>query len=198
MKLYTTPVFICLCAIAVGYGATSYGGELSTELIKWAPDKKLTWDDFQGKPDSKCRQTKAVTWTKLKGRSKVYDDRIEYDYSCFFNKEKSWHTGASPQLLNHEQGHFDIAEIFARKFRKALSSHISKDISRTKKFLDSLETAIDYAERDFTELYERETDSSRNVQGQLLWDSKIKTMLEETMLNSNTLVVIVREFSKKH
>ncbi|HLP13232.1 MAG TPA: hypothetical protein VK177_14950 [Flavobacteriales bacterium] len=190
----STLLILFVGALALSFIAA--GGELSTELIKWTPGKKLTWNDFQGKPDFKSKNTKAVTWTKLKGRSKIHEDRIEYDYSCFFNKEKSWHTGTSVHLLNHEQGHFDIGEICARKFRKALAEHISANISSTKKFLDSLENAIDETEQELTDLYERETDSSRNIQGQLTWDRKINTWLEESKSHTSTLVVIKREIKK--
>lgn len=170
------------------------GGEISTELIKWSADKKLTWNDFQGKPTLKSKVSKAVTWTKLKGRPEVFDDRIEYDYSCYFNKERSWHIGSpSSKLLNHEQGHFDIAEVYARKFRKALSQHVSTNMEATRNFLDSLEISIENDEKKLTDVYEMETDSSRNTQGQARWDLKIKMLLEETKSHSNTLVIIKRE-----
>lgn len=184
--------FISLFALSL---IAASGGEISTELIKWSPDKKLTWNDFQGKPTGKLKETKAVTWTKLKGRPEVFVDRIEYDYSCYFNKEKSWHAGNfSSPLLNHEQGHFDIAEVYARKFRKALSQHVSIKMSATGKFLDSLEMSIENDEKNFTNVYEMETDSSRNTQGQAKWDLKIKMLLEETKVNSSTLVIIKRKF----
>ncbi len=40
-------------------------------------------------------------------------------YAVFLPKESWWTTGNNPDLLDHEQGHFDIAEITARRIQGA-------------------------------------------------------------------------------
>lgn len=40
-----------------------------------------------------------------------------------FLKSKSWIKGADEKVLKHEQGHFDIAEIYARKFEQAMKQY---------------------------------------------------------------------------
>jgi predicted secreted Zn-dependent protease len=76
----------------------------------------------------------------------------------------------------HEQGHFDIAELFARKLRKAFVGYkfnaqtVGKDIDHLFILNRQERTQMDM-------LYDKETDFSRNRKQQLLWNKKIKAEL---------------------
>ena len=76
----------------------------------------------------------------------------------------------------HEQGHFNIAELFARKLRKAYAVYkfnvqtVGKDIDKLF-ILNKLErTEMDME-------YDKETNFSRNRKEQLLWNKKIEIEL---------------------
>ena len=58
-------------------------------------------------------------------------DVVEVIVQSYFEKNSSWirTTANQAYTLKHEQGHFDIAEIFARKIRKKLQA---KKLSKTK------------------------------------------------------------------
>jgi len=77
----------------------------------------------------------------------------------------------------HEQGHFDIAELFARKLRKAFAEYkfnaqtVGKDIDKL--FILNKQ---ERTERDV--LYDKETNHSQNKQQQVLWNKKIKSELD--------------------
>lgn len=187
-----------LFGIVVLFGFSTQNEKTTlSDYIPWSANYKLRWEDFQGSPDTvKFKGFKAVTWTQLKSKANLLEDRIEYEISCNFIRNESWHIHSSLDLLIHEQGHFDIAEVYARKLRKALSQHISKSITETNRFIDSTFKYYGKAKNELTDVYEKETDYSRNKKGQEKWNLKIKKMLEETKAYSNTKFVIKRLVKK--
>ena len=55
-----------------------------------------------------------------------------YKINCRLSKNKSWVRYKSDYVLSHEQGHFDITEIFARKLNKMMSEYkFDKEITGT-------------------------------------------------------------------
>jgi hypothetical protein len=47
---------------------------------------------------------------------------LDIDVAAFFSPSGSWvkPEGKTPELLRHEQGHFDMAELYALRLRKAI------------------------------------------------------------------------------
>ena len=81
-------------------------------------------------------------------------------------------------ILSHEQGHFDIAEIFARKLHKEMSKYRFNK----KTYQKDLKKIYDAVTEEKTEIqnnYDRETNHSINKREQAEWLKKIKEMLEE-------------------
>ena len=81
-------------------------------------------------------------------------------------------------ILQHEQGHFDITELFARKLAKELKEYkfnprkYQDDVSKIyKKLMDEKE--------EYQNKYDKETDFSRNKEQQAEWLEKIKDELDE-------------------
>lgn len=107
-------------------------------LILWNAETHLTWDDFQGTPDS-TSSYKAMTYSRIKTKSELFDDSIVFEISCRFTCNKSWSKDKeSAKLLSHEQLHFNISELITRKIRKGYLAHASKDIHKTAKILNDL------------------------------------------------------------
>ena len=87
-------------------------------------------------------------------------------------------------ILAHEQGHFDITEIFARKLHEALQGYQFN--KRTfKKDIGQIYQGIVKEKEDFQKKYDGETDHSRNRKMQYDWLETIEQMLEETQAYSN-------------
>jgi hypothetical protein len=90
--------------------------------LTWAKHPSLDWSDFQGHPRRSTGEPSAVTDTgfrvQLECREGFLDIRVEAE----FYPASSWVKPArkSAELLRHEQGHFDITELYARKIRKAV------------------------------------------------------------------------------
>src|SRR5688500_17461053 len=89
------------------------------DLLSWNEFYSLQWHDFMGEPDEN-RMGDAGTAVQIKAKPFLVKRRIKYDVTAFFNRRKSWARDQSPSLLAHEQLHFDIAELYARKIRKKI------------------------------------------------------------------------------
>lgn len=80
-------------------------------------------------------------------------------------------------ILSHEQLHFDIAELYARKFRKQLSeTQFSTDIKAEVKELYQKVLKELYI---YQNKYDRETNFSRDRKQQQYWNAMIADALKE-------------------
>jgi len=81
-------------------------------------------------------------------------------------------------LLVHEQTHFDLTELYARKLRKQLSeTKFTRSNPSKESFPIFKEMQKQY--RDRQDLYERETDFSLNTAKQAEWTARIVAELNE-------------------
>ncbi|MVO09030.1 hypothetical protein GOQ30_07600 [Flavobacterium sp. TP390] len=93
-------------------------------LVQWCSERKLNWDDFLGTPDTINNPlADAAVFTSLEiTKNEFIDGLPRLEVKSFFIKSKSWRIVNDSSTLAHEQLHFDIAEIYARKIRKAFDS----------------------------------------------------------------------------
>ncbi|MGV3528506.1 MAG: DUF922 domain-containing protein [Flavisolibacter sp.] len=149
--------------------------EEDAERIPWLANRKLTWDDFQSTPVA-ASETVALTSTSLGLNYKVLNNSIQYQVTCYFTKYKSWATMKTDYILAHEQGHFDITELYARKLHQELQAYVynsrtyKKDISEIYRNVVQEKEALQMA-------YDRQTDHSRNRRVQAEWQERIDQML---------------------
>lgn len=140
----------------------------TTDTINWRANYKLKWSDFKATPDSNSIAV-ALTSTTISYRIIKKDSVLDVIVSCCFNKPWSWSKNKKIQgVLRHEQGHFDISELFARKFREAV---------RKSKFKGNGEIIVLYGKmmdekKVYNGIYDEETDYCNNVKKQVYW-SKI-------------------------
>lgn len=169
MKIFTLITLLLLTSI--------FKNAAAQDTIYWSPHYKLKWEDFKGKADSSS-QFGAISYPGIKYSLSANEDSFNVKVICFFIKSRSWVRVLSTTGLIHEQGHFDIAELFARKLRKSYAEYkfnyatIGKDIDKLF-LLNKQERAK------MDTLYDKETDFSRNKKQQLLWNKKIKTELDK-------------------
>jgi hypothetical protein len=148
------------------------------EFIDWSANRRLDWNDYKCSPDP--NSDAAATTTTYLGLEYKYssDNSFTYKIDCKFSKDKSWGLYKNNHILGHEQGHFDITEIFARKLNKVISEYrVNK---RTyQRDLESIYNDITREKEDFQNQYDEETDYSRNKVRQAEWLRKIDNTLEE-------------------
>lgn len=157
---------------------------LEEEKISWNEEYKLTWSDFKATQQSingSVASTSsgiayAVTYTYDASKNIVdYSTQV----SCNFYPYKSWYNkkDSSAYILKHEQTHFDISELFARKLKKQFSE------INEKKNIDKKLTKIFYKveeERQKTQIeFDNETNHSINKIQEKEWETYIVTQLKK-------------------
>ena len=150
--------------------------EADEDQILWQPEYRLSWDDFLCEP---LRNTEAValTSTTLGLAYRIQNGKLSYNINCGFSKKRSWALLKTPYILAHEQAHFDITEIYARKLNQQLKeTRFSKGASMQGQVNAIYEKMMKEKEA-FQELYDGETSHSRNKAKQAKWLNKIDEML---------------------
>ena len=155
----------------------------------WSTVTPLTWADFKGKVDTNSSFAAAID-TRISYNYDLNSDTIEFEIVALFNPNKSWvkKEDITNRALMHEQLHFDITELFARKIRKVLSQ--SKFYSK-KAIQNELE--IYYFQSTSNHLvyqrdYDTETDHGIKTSAQIKWSNKIKKGLDSLSKYSSRIV----------
>jgi len=150
----------------------------SQDTIHWSACYKLKWEDFKGKADSTSKFG-ATSYPGIKYFLSADEDSFSIRVICFFIKSRSWSKlKNSDTLLMHEQVHFDIAELFARKLRQAYAAY-KFNYKTVGKSIDNLFLLNKMERTKMDTLYDKETDFSRNRKQQLIWGKKIETELNK-------------------
>jgi hypothetical protein len=144
--------------------------------FEWAEDRKLSWDDFAGSYRPEHGDMAAAGTCCSIGFNAYLSPRghIEVDIFNTFNPSSSWvlHDQRNPALLAHEQGHFDICELYTRKLRERVSKLVvaASNFSEVyKRVYAELYKEYDAAQQ----RYEEETMHGLIEKKQLAWQMKI-------------------------
>ena len=166
--------FILFFLLFIGLGEAF--AQIEEETIPWSAERKLEWSDFKGSY-LKTQWAAATTATSISYSLSVTekDQRrvLDIEVGCEFYPQKSWYRPevCDSLVLSHEQLHFDIAELHARKFRKKLAeTHFTKDI---KEEIRAIYKGILKQLYIFQNRYDHDTNFSRDWQKQLLWNQRI-------------------------
>ena len=148
------------------------------EMIPWRNQRKLSWDDFLSSPQ-KQGDAVASTSTSLGISYQVKNGELSYTITCHFSKRKSWGLLKTEYILAHEQAHFDITELHARKLYEALY-HYEYNPDSFKKDIAAIYERIVKEKEGMQGAYDSETDHSRKKRLQYDWLEKIDSLLAET------------------
>lgn len=162
-------------------------------LILWSPSRKLTWDDFQGIPDIKNKY-KALSFVQIGLKSEQFDDSLVIEIPTYFYNKLSWSKNLNNSvLLKHEQLHFDIGELIARKIRKEYSTYELKNLENCYKDLKRIYRSYYGVEFDnYNNIYDNETEHGTVSSKQKEWELKIAKELKALDAYASTRVIIKR------
>lgn len=143
----------------------------------WTPERKLRWEDFQGRRRSGCSErVVAETSCGISVETSLAPASSVAKIYVFntFDKRQSWvHPGGEcPAVLRHEQGHWDLCEIYTRKMQRrfdALSIRGGKLTEMVARVFDQVEG--EYLRRQ--EAYEAETRHGIDKDAQAIWEQRI-------------------------
>lgn len=158
--------------------ATVTAQDSNEELLEWNDSKKLTWADFKARPDEES-DVAARTTTYLLFSYSVRSEGFSYTIESKFSKTRSWGLHKTSYILSHEQGHFDIAEVFARKLHKKMNEYSFNRKTYQKDLKKIYQDILDEKEKMQNE-YDKETNHSINKEKQADWLKKINALLKET------------------
>lgn len=162
---------------------SSYAQETGNKIY-WQEDP-LTWKDFQAVPvksSSYQANTNAGLSFSWGIRSENGSVELHYEVLSYFNPHLSWVVPASRNdyLLKHEQLHFDITELHARKLRRELANiSVEKLGKNAKEVLNAYYEKME-KQRDFMQKkYDRETNHSINQEAEAKWQKFIRTEMNK-------------------
>ncbi|WP_273276882.1 DUF922 domain-containing protein [Maribacter polysiphoniae] len=150
------------------------------ETIAWSPVYKLTWKDFKGEvPENDRAAAVTASGITYQFSTQGTKDAMEIDFkvTTFFYPNKSWYQPhlCDSFILGHEQLHFDISELYAQKMRERLeAANFTQNVRAEVKLiyreiLEELEA--------YQDLYDTQTNFSRDSIQQSVWAVKIKEAL---------------------
>lgn len=158
-------------------------GSSNEETITWNDTRKLTWEDFKGSPNPNSDAVALTASGITFGYSVKTTGKRIIDYStsvkAHFYPNKSWYLSekADDYILAHEQLHFDITELYVRKFREQLERLVVNQNIKIQ--MNQIHVAINEALDKTQKTYDQQTNHSINVDAQNYWENYIKEELKK-------------------
>lgn len=161
------------------------------DVITWNKNRPLTWNDYRGKPQRRFAAASTVYSLHRYIDKEDDKDAVAYIRAYFFCRD-SWKKDdwINDVVLAHEQKHFDIVELYARKLRKQFSEMRFANYKEADRKLDSLYHVISEEMDVYQDKYDEETDYSMNGKQQDAWIKKIDSELEVYNKYQNTQVPV--------
>lgn len=154
----------------------------SNEKIAWSDEVKLTWEDFKGRPD-RSSPFVAMTNSGIVFSYQVTSENgnlsLTTEVEAQFHPKMSWYKPekVNNHVLQHEQGHFNITEIHARKLKKAFEAYqVTKNYERE---LTAIFTRIKSERQAMQDRYDKETNHSQNKEKEAEWQTLIHNELKK-------------------
>lgn len=148
--------------------------------IRWSASRPLTVADFKGRPkpsQGHAALTSANINTGATCRNNVFAGTAQ----ASFDPASSWvrEPGSmTPALLRHEQLHFDIAEVYARRLRQQLAAmHVP--CTQLGTTFDRISQAAYTAWQQAEDTYDRDTNHGLLRERQAQWEAQVHRQLQE-------------------
>lgn len=154
-----------------------------SQKIMWQEEQKLVWDNFKSPVNRKNNPDVAAYtncgWEFSVVKSSNPKSPVTIKIQAIFNEDKSWKDvkKINDYILLHEQKHFDIAELFVRKFRKAVAEKISTS-GDYNKYFKVIYNGISTDYKNFQISYDRDTRHGMNKEKQAEYNAAISQELD--------------------
>ncbi len=147
-----------------------------SDIIYWRKGLKLTYEDFQGDTLIISSEYLAATSAQTKYDMHILNNVLYFNVYTYFEKKNSPMKINNPNLLQHEQNHFNIREVQSRKIRRYLFSLTGKEI-----YKNTIQENIKLLNKEnifLDSLYDAETYHGALSIPQQEWDIKTQKMLD--------------------
>ena len=163
----------------------SFTKQSQSEIIIWSKNRPLTWYDFKAQFITTSIHG-ATTCSGINSNWKTKKDSVFLSILAVMDPlcsrvKQDFRTYSS---LKHEQLHFDISELYARKLRQTILTQklVKKDLGIV---LKTLVATNDKLLTDYQSKYDTETNHSQIKSKQLEWEKKVAAELKALESYSN-------------
>ncbi len=165
----------CFFSPAAHAQAGTAGGTLH-----WSASRPLTLADFKSRPrpsEAHAALTSATIVAQVACKGGQFTGHVQ----AAFDPTASWWREpgtATPRLLRHEQLHFDITEVYARRLRQKLAA-VRVPCAQLGSAFETLAQGV-YAEWEKAEQqYDRDTNHGLKPEPQARWEAQVQQQLRE-------------------
>ncbi len=152
------------------------------DTVFYDPKRPLRWADFRGRAPFRSNYSASVFVSlAYEGDSKIEDGEVEVvlDFKTYMLKSSSYVKGdKNDYSLNHEQRHFDIAQIITERLKRKVAGMklhpFNYDRVISSIYLDAYREMNRYQEQ-----YDKETSHGTNRAAQEQWNRKIDEELRD-------------------
>lgn len=177
----------CVTTSEVRTPASSLPATLRNQLaahgaLAWSATRRLTWNDFQGIAPTRGDESALTSYSLFHGAT-CTGKTFEFRVVAAFLPRQSWVRAAvlassveNSRTLRHEQTHFDLSEVHARRMRRYFSE-LFEPCMKTPEELDALAQRFVREESAAQRRYDEETSHGRVPKKQSEWESEVGRLL---------------------
>jgi hypothetical protein len=154
------------------------------QAIPWSPSWRLKWADFKGPPPTSGKEgarTAHGIYSAWSCRGNAFAFRVR----AAFLPTGSWvkpivlrEGNESARVLRHEQAHFDLSEVYARRLRRRMAALPSPCTLKDGELGALVHQHIE-EEKAAQRRYDEETDHSLRTERQEAWERQVARWLAE-------------------
>lgn len=147
------------------------------QRIEWQGSDQLEWTDFRAEPPLSLQNIAAVTTSLIQYRYMCTGENLRFSCKAIFLQDESWvrEDSKTRNYLRHEQGHFNITEVFTRKLQATIDKRVYK--CEEEAMLEADIEAVLEKWRDLETRYDKSTKYSLDEKMQKQWVKYIKELL---------------------
>lgn len=162
------------------------------QLIYWSRERKLQWSDFRYRAPVSVYSANASTAISISVDSFEKDDLPDYHVNFRFNRSLSWTTDStSRDLLEHEQYHFDIYELYARRIRARILELQEAGVEEKVEYTNEITRLLNECKL-FQKEYDKQTAHGFLRTQQASWQVHVDYLLSELqdLSTENTILAV--------
>ena len=157
--------------------------------FQWSEEHKLSWDDFNGPVKAETGEAAAATHCGIGFKTARSDDAKKLEiivYNTFY-VNKSWvrPDAKIASILDHEQGHFDLCELYTRMLRKRMNE-VNITSGDMRPVLEHIYFDVKNEYENRQQAYEQETIHGTDIPKQKRWQKIIAMELNPGNENNNS------------
>lgn len=180
-NVHRMSTYVLVGFMAFIFGLQAQAGEFTptganSSKFSWNANRKLSWSDFKGPVSTThSEESAAATCCSIGfrlGNNEAGAPEV-FVYNTFYT-DRSWvkEDARIESILTHEQGHFDLCELYTRILRQRLNS-IDLTGANVKQELMTIYSAVNDAYEARQQAYEHETAHGTIIAEQQRWDMTI-------------------------